>query len=85
MLKAGDLIQTSVGRSHMVLDDINADGSGNASVRIEPRLREAVTAGPLVTSVCWVRMRLLSDDAGRNPTAPPVKSAYQLDLLETLA
>ncbi|CAK0757512.1 hypothetical protein WCLP8_280002 [uncultured Gammaproteobacteria bacterium] len=31
VLQAGDLIQTSVGRSHMVLDDINADGSGNAT------------------------------------------------------
>ena len=85
VLRAGDLIQTSVGRSHMVLDDVSADASGNASVRIEPRLREAVTAGSLVTSCCRVRMRLLSDDAGRNPTAPPVKSAYQLDLIETLA
>ena len=34
----------------MVVDDIAADSSGNANVRVEPRLREPVVAGPLVTS-----------------------------------
>ena len=84
VLAAGDLIQTSPGRSHMVVDDVAADASGNASIRIEPRLREPVVAGPLVTSYCRVRMRLVSDDAGKNPTTPPMKSAYQLDLVEVL-
>ena len=84
VLAAGDLIQTSPGRSHMVVDDVAADASGNASIRIEPRLREPVVAGPLVTSNCRVRMRLVSDDAGKNPTTPPMKSAYQLDLVEVL-
>ena len=84
VLAAGDLIQTSPGRSHMVVDDVTADAAGNASVRIEPRLREPVVVGPLVTSTCRVRMRLVSDDAGKNPTTPPMKSAYQLDLIEIL-
>ncbi|MEI8395899.1 MAG: hypothetical protein WCF85_14255 [Rhodospirillaceae bacterium] len=84
VLAAGDLIQTSSGRSHMVVDDVTADASGNASIRVEPRLREPVVAGPLVTSNCRVRMRLVSDDAGKNPTSPPMKSAYQLDLIEIL-
>ena len=84
MLAAGDLVQTSPGRAHMVVDDVAADASGNASIRIEPRLREPVVVGPLVTSNCRVRMRLLSDDAGKNPTSPPMKSAYQLDLVEIL-
>ena len=84
VLAAGDLIQTSPGRSHMVVDDIAADASGNASIRIEPRLREPMVAGPLVTSNCRVRMRLISDDAGKNPTSPPMKSAYQIDLVEIL-
>ena len=84
VLAAGDLIQTSPGRVHMVVDDTAADGSGNASIRVEPRLREPVVAGPLVTNTCRVRMRLVSDDAGKNPTTPPMKSAYQLDLIEIL-
>ena len=84
VLAAGDLIQTSPGRSHMVVDDVTADAAGNASIRVEPRLREPVVAGPLVTSNCRVRMRLVSDDAGKNPTTPPMKTAYQLDLIEIL-
>ena len=84
VLAAGDLIQTSPGRSHMVVDDVAADASGNASLRVEPRLREPVVVGPLVTNTCRVRMRLISDDAGKNPTSPPMKSAYQLDLVEIL-
>ncbi len=84
VLAAGDLIQTSLGRAHMVVEDVAADGTGGASVRIEPRLREPVTAGPLVTSAARVRMRLISDDAGKNPTTTPMKSAYQVDLVEVL-
>ena len=84
VLAAGDLIQVSPGRAHMVVEDVAADASGNASVRIEPRLRDPVTVGPLVTSAARVRMRLVSDDAGKNPTTPPMKSAYQVDLVEVL-
>ncbi|MEI7606312.1 MAG: hypothetical protein WCJ64_02895 [Rhodospirillaceae bacterium] len=84
VLAAGDLIQASPGRVHMVIDDVAADASGNAGIRVEPRLREPVVAGPLVTSNCRVRMRLISDDAGKNPTMPPMKSAYQVDLIEVL-
>ncbi len=84
VLAAGDLIRASPGRAHMVVDDVTADASGNASIRVEPRLRDPVVVGPLVTSNCRVRMRLISDDAGKNPTSPPMKSAYQLDLIEIL-
>ncbi|MEI6986413.1 MAG: hypothetical protein WCK65_09800 [Rhodospirillaceae bacterium] len=84
VLKAGDLIQTSPGRAHLVLADVNADANGTASVKIAPRLREPVTVGPLVTSNCRVRMRLQTDDAGANQTAPPIKSSYSIDLYEVL-
>ena len=84
VLAAGDLIQASPGRVHMVIDDVAADAAGNAGIRVEPRLREPVVAGPLVTSNCRVRMRLISDNAGKNPTMPPMKSAYQVDLIEVL-
>ncbi len=83
-LKAGDLIQTSAGRAHLVLADVTAGADGHASFRVAPRLREPVTVGPLVTQNCRVRMRLMTDDAGANQTVAPVKSSYQIDLCEVL-
>ncbi|CAK0749987.1 DUF4198 domain-containing protein [Azospirillaceae bacterium] len=85
VLKAGDLIQTSIGRVHMVLDDVTASGSGSATISIRPRLRDPVSVGPLVTNNCMLRMRLLSDDAGKNQTKPPLKASYQIDLIEALS
>ena len=84
VLKAGDLIQTSPGRAHLVLADVAADGDGSVRFRVAPRLREPVTVGPLVTNTCRVRMRLMTDDAGANQTVAPVKSSYQIDLCEVL-
>ncbi|MBI1207254.1 MAG: hypothetical protein GC191_08190 [Azospirillum sp.] len=84
VLKAGDLVQTSAGRMHMVTADVDADGSGNAAVSIEPRLRDAVTVGALVTDAVRAKMRLTSDEAGRNRTQPPLKAEYQIDLIEVL-
>ena len=55
VLRAGDLIQTSPGRAHMVIDDLTAGPDGTAAVRVEPRLREPVVAGPLVTNAVRVR------------------------------
>jgi len=84
VLKAGDLIQTSPGRGHLVVADVSADAAGSATVPIEPRLRQAVTVGPLVTATVRVLMRLVSDDAGRNPTKPPLKAEYSVELAEIL-
>lgn len=84
VLKAGDLIQTSVGRTHIVLEDIDADGDGEAEVPIAPRLREAVTAGSLVTENCRVRMRLLDDDSAENSTDNRRLTSFELNLIEVL-
>jgi len=84
VLLPGDMIQTSTGRGHIVTEQVDADGSGTASVPIEPRLREPVTAGPLVTSDVRIVMRLTSDDAGRNPTRPPRRSSWSLSFVEVL-
>lgn len=84
VLLPGDMIQTSTGRGHIVTAQVDADGAGAANVPIEPRLREAVSVGPLVTSDVRVRMRLGSDDAGRNPTRPPRRSTWSLTFLEIL-
>lgn len=84
VLKAGDLIQTSPGRAHMVVQDITANGTGSASVPIAPRLREAITVGALVTNNCRVVMRLLDDDQGQNPTDNRLHSSFELQLTEIL-
>jgi hypothetical protein len=84
VLAAGDLIQTSFGRVHMVTDPVDADDTGAATVKMVPRLREAVTAGPLQTTDCRVLMRLADDDAGRNQSTPPIRTAYELDFVEIL-
>ncbi len=80
-LLPGDLIQTSPGRAHIVTA---AAGPGSADVSVEPRLREPVVTGLLVTSGVRVRMRLTSDDAGRNPTRPPRRTEWQLEFVEVL-
>lgn len=84
VLLPGDLIQTSTGRAHLVTAAVNAGPDGMAIVPVEPRLREPVAVGPLVTTACRVRMRLSSDDAGRNPTRPPRRSEWSLELFEVL-
>lgn len=84
VLKAGDLIQTSTGRCHMVLTDIDADSLGHASVPIAPRLRDPVAVGPLITTNCAVRMRLVSDDAGENSTNASRLSQFNIEFIEVL-
>ncbi len=80
-LAPGDLIQTSPGRGHIVTEGA---GPGDVSVAVEPRLREPVTPGPLVTDAVRVLMRLSSDDGIRNPTRPPRQSLWELAFVEVL-
>ncbi len=84
VLLAGDLIQTSTGRAHMVVQNVNADADGEASVLIAPRLREPVTAGPLVTTNARVIMQLLDDDQGANLTDNRLQSSFEFQLVEVL-
>lgn len=84
VLIAGDYIQTSQGRVHMVLQDVDADENGEATVPVAPRLREAVTTGPLVTDNCRVRMRLTGDESNENLTDTRLQTAFSLDFIEVL-
>lgn len=84
VLLAGDLIQTSEGRTHMVVQDVNADADGEASVAIAPRLRDPVDDGPLVTNNCRILMRLIDDDGGNNPTDNRLRSSFNLQFIEVL-
>jgi hypothetical protein len=62
ILKAGDYIQLGTGtgqRLHKVLQDVNSDSSGHATLDIFPRTRAAVADGdPIVTSDCKGAFRL---------------------------
>ena len=84
VLLAGDLIQTSEGRTHMVVQDADADADGEASVPIVPRLRDPVEDGPLVTDNCRVLMRLTDDEAGSNSTDNRLRSTFNLQFVEVL-
>lgn len=84
VLLAGDLIQASEGRTHMVVQDIDADENGEASVPVAPRLRDPVETGDLITDNCRVLMRLIDDDAGSNLTDNRLRSSFQLQLIEVL-
>ncbi len=84
VLKAGDLIQTSTGRTHIVLQDVDADVTGAASVNIAPRLREPVTVGVLITDDCRVRMRLSDDSQTENATDNRHLTSFDLELIEVL-
>ena len=84
VLMAGDLIQTSEGRAHMVVQDVSADSFGNASVPVAPVLRDPVTVGALVTDNCRVIMRLLDDNQAANPTDNRLHTNFELQLMEVL-
>jgi hypothetical protein len=65
-LLAGDFLQLGTGataRLHMVVENATADGSGNATVTIEPPLRVAYSSGAAVTLVKPATvMRSVSND-----------------------
>jgi hypothetical protein len=84
VLLAGDLIQTSAGRTHMVIQDTDADADGEAVVAIAPRLRDPVDAGALVTNNCRVLMRLVDDEGGNNQTDNRLRSTFNLQFIEVL-
>lgn len=84
VLLQGDLIQTSTGRVHMVVQDVDADNLGDAFVPVEPVLRDPVTAGPLVTDNCRVALRLIDDEQAANPTDNRLLSSFELQLMEIL-
>ena len=52
ILKAGDWIQLGSGSTttlHKVLDDVNSDGSGNATLELFPRIRTAASDDAAIT------------------------------------
>jgi len=68
ILRAGDWIQlgaASTSRLHKVLDDVNSDGSGNATLTIWPNLRSSPADNAVITvNSAQGRWRLASNDTG---------------------
>ena len=65
ILKAGDMITiaSTVKRLYQVVEDANSDGSGNATLSIEPVLRESPIDNAVIAHTNWtIPMRLVSDD-----------------------
>lgn len=68
ILRAGDWIQlgaASTARLHKVLDDVNSDGGGNATLTIWPDLRSSPADNAVITvNSAQGRWRLASNDTG---------------------
>ena len=70
IFKKGDYVQFGSGASsklHMIVADITSDGSGNATLQIEPSLKTALTDDDVVTySNTKAVMRMDANDLGWN-------------------
>ena len=80
VLMAGDRIQTSVGRMHMVLADCTASVDGVVVATVAPALRVNATVGTLVANGCTLLMRCLS--GWGNPTTAPLVTTWNLSFVE---
>lgn len=62
-LLPGDYIQVGW-RLHRVLDQVNSDASGNATISVWPSLREAPAAGPIIVNGAQGLWRLSTNKRG---------------------
>lgn len=64
VLKAGDYLEVNA-RLHQVAEDATSDASGNATLEIEPQLRESPSDNAAITVTNpKVKMRLVANEAG---------------------
>jgi hypothetical protein len=84
VLLAGEAVQASEGRAHLILFDVDTDINGYGRVKVAPKIRDAVDVQPLSADDVQVIMRLLDDESSRNDTKPPVISDYRLRFEEVL-
>ncbi|MCK5641910.1 MAG: hypothetical protein KAJ19_13995 [Gammaproteobacteria bacterium] len=64
IMKAGDPLEVD-GKYYMMAEDVNSDGSGNATLEIEPKLRTSPpTNDPITVTNPKVIMRLADDAIG---------------------
>lgn len=82
MWPAGWLLSPASGRLHRVVEDAGTDGTGVATLKIEPALRSNITLVPISQWVPKVEMRLMTKDAGKNETRRGFITTYTLELIE---
>lgn len=83
ILKAGDLIKTTASaKVYMVTDDCNSDGSGLASISIEPSLRAALTNGTALTVSAVPFTAALTEDSVRLLLSRPFLGGFTVEMLE---
>lgn len=83
IVRAGDYLGGD-GRPHIITDDVNVDGSGQALVAFEPPLSADVAAGAAVFGNPTGMFRLISDDAGDNGVAVGEAINMSLQFVEDL-
>jgi len=83
VLLAGDYIGLA-GRLHMVLEDVRSDGSGDATLRLRPRLRGPASIGARVTFVRPTALFRLAENGIDNRAEAGPLSSYSLTFVEAL-
>lgn len=83
IMKAGDPLEVG-GYYYMMAEDVNSDGSGNATLEIEPKLRTSpATNAPITVTNPKVIMRLAADDIGWNESTAGFYG-FQFNAMESL-
>jgi|TARA_R100000030_G_scaffold62773_3_gene47548 hypothetical protein len=83
-LKAGDLIKFSHSKVYMVVSDVTADGSNEATITIEPPLREALSDNSSVTYDNIPFTVRLQNDVQQFKTDDIDKYTFEVDFCEAL-
>lgn len=72
------------GRPHIILDDVDADASGEAEVTFKPPLADDIASDAATLGRGSGMFRLVSDDAGSNATEVGGLTPYELEFVEDL-
>ena len=83
-LKAGDLIKFAHSKVYMVVSDVTADGSNEATITIEPPLREALADNSSVTYDNIPFTVRLTNDIQQFNTSDIDKYTFEVDFIEAL-
>jgi hypothetical protein len=81
ILKAGDFIGVN-GELKMVTADVNSDGSGNATLSIEPPLRASPADNSAITVTMPTTTFVLSDTTSKWVTRAPIITDITIDAIE---
>ena len=85
VLTVGDLLQTGLGRAHLITAIGPADSNGVACCTLAPPLRAPPALGPPVTANGRIAMTLVGGDAADGATEPPARTTYRLAFEEDVS